>query len=87
MKSISYLALIIAVVALGVALGKKATVSTAEVDRLVDARLTQCEQELVSKYRPKLQEMEKDLGLEPSNPTTLEDIAESYGRMIFMPNQ
>jgi hypothetical protein len=87
MKPISYLSLIIAVIAICVALGKKATVSTAEVDRLVDARLIQREHELVSKYKPKLQEIEKELDLEPSNPTTLEDMTKSFGRMIFMPNK
>lgn len=84
----SLLALVVALVALVVSLaGKRATLSTDEINRMVDARLAQREQELVSRYKPKLAQMEKDLGLEPSNASTLEDMAKSLGRMIFMPKQ
>lgn len=82
----SLVALIIAVCALVAALaGRDPGLTQEQINKLVDERLTQREKELVAKYQPKLQQMEKDLGLEPSNASTLEDMAKSLGRMILMP--
>ncbi len=76
MKSMSLLALLISICAIVIALvGRGHSVSTNQINNLVDERLAQRERELVAKYQPKLQQMEKDLGLEPSNATTLEDMA------------
>lgn len=87
MKSIPIIALLISVIALIISVTHKqsAAPSIDEMNRIIDARLLQREQELVARYKPKLQQMERDLGLEPSNATSLEDMAKSLGRVVFMP--
>jgi hypothetical protein len=87
MKTVSIISLIVSIVALTLVMaGRSSSMSEAEVNAIVDARLKQREREFVSNYGQKITQIEKDLGLAPSNPETLEDLGKSLARMIFMPN-
>jgi predicted GNAT family N-acyltransferase len=86
MKSMPLLALLISICAIIIALvGRGQSLSKNQINHLVDERLVQREKELVAKSQAKLQQIEEDFGLEPSNAATLEDMAKSLGRIIFMP--
>lgn len=87
MKSISLLPVIFSIIALSLAIfGQFQILTPTQIDKIVDNRIAQREKELVAKYQPKLQQIEKDLGLEPSNAATLEEMASSIARIVFMPN-
>lgn len=86
MKSISLIPVIFSIIALGFAIfGQSKVLTPSQIDTIVDNRIAQREKELVTKYQPKLQQIEKDLGLEPSNAATLEEMASSIARIVFMP--
>ena len=86
MKNIFPIPVIISIAALGFAIfGHLQVLTPTQIDTIVDNRIAQREKELVAKYQPKLQRIEKDLGLEPSNAATLEEMASSIARIVFMP--
>lgn len=86
MKNTSLISVIVSIIALGFAIfGRFQALTPNQIDTIVDNRIAQREKELVAKYQPKLQQIEKDLGLEPSNAATLEEMASSIARIVFMP--
>ncbi len=87
MNTLSLVALVTSLASLFFAFSAVQSSSPSAIDKQVDARLAEREQRLVAGLSEKFAQIEIDLGGEPSNPTTLEELGQSFARRVFMPSQ
>lgn len=87
MNTLSLVALVTSLTSLVFALSAVRSSSPSAIGKQVDARLTEREKQLVAGLSEKFAQIEVDLGGEPSNPTTLEELGQSFARLVFMPSQ
>ena len=80
MKNMSTWCLLAVLATLGVVvyhITSSEELTAVEVRAIVNEELDKREQRLIDKYRGRLQEVEKDFGLTPSNPQTIEEFIDS----------